>query len=232
MGLTITLHSMIKLIIFDLDGVVVDTEQIHYRALISACADITGLDSKLISKFIAADGTSTSTKLTSMATSLQLLPETIAAIDNLKQTLVIKEFSSMVPNSVLTELLLRLKADGYIIAIGSNSRKLNVDYILSRLEVSNLFNVVVSGSDVTLQKPAPDIFCKIMHLTGMAANDTLILEDSPAGIAAAISAGAHFLKINTCADTTISNIQNAIIKADCSSPDGGARVKICGRGLH
>lgn len=218
---------MIKLIIFDLDGVVVDTEVIHRQSLISACSSITGLDSKLISTFIISDGTSTSAKLTGIATSLQLRPETIAAIDTLKQTLVIDKFSSLEPNNTLTDLLLRLKADGYIIAIGSNSRKLNVDYILSQLEIIDLFNVVVSGSDVTLQKPAPDIFCKIMHLTGVAANDTLILEDSPAGIAAAISSGAHFLEINTCADTTISNIQNAIIKADCNSTDGRTRIEIC-----
>lgn len=212
---------MIKLIIFDLDGVLIDTEEIHYSCLISACLTYVGNNINILD-LIKKDGTSTKHKLNLLKRTVGLDQQIIEKIDLLKQEMVLAEFSKISQNNNHIGMLSSLLAEKYILAVGSNSRKQNVNTILSLLGIKEYFSTILSGDSVIYTKPNPEIFTRIMEKHSILPRETLILEDSSAGVEAVYHAGAHLLKINSCTETTFENIKNEIYKINGSDP--GSRI--------
>ncbi len=217
---------MIKLIVFDLDGVLADTENTHYSAVCDAVHLETRLSYEDIFRVIKKDGTTTRQKLINLQNEFDLFDNTISSIDKLKQEMVLQTFGLLTPNSLQLEMLSKLENFGYHLAIGSNSRRENVNAIINALKIGKYFSPIMTIENVFRSKPYPEIFTRIMDQLGFKPTETLILEDSPSGQAAAISSGAHLLKINSCDETNLENILYAIKQADYSSADGRNGVEV------
>lgn len=219
---------MIDLIIFDLDGVLIDTEHIHYSALCDSINEITQLSHEEIRKVIITDGSTTKSKLRLLKSKYEFTDEICEKINSLKQQRVAKEFSKILPEPELTQMI-SILSKKYHLAIGSNSRCTSVNTIVDSLGIRHFFRYVISIDDVGIEKPDPAIFLYIMDLLDVHPNNTLILEDSPRGIDAAQRSGANVL-ITTCQETTLENIENEIkrIETDNSCTDGGSGDQILG----
>jgi len=219
---------MIKLIIFDLDGVLVDTEQIHRQSLIDAVKTITGRRTSEYEHLLKIDGQTTKQKLNLLKHRLVLDDLEVQLIDDRKQQNVIRYlFRGLKTNPSQYEMLSSLK-ENYKLAIASNSRKENVITILNILGITNFFSLILSNNDVTNPKPDPEIFIAAMATENVSPNETLILEDSEAGKYAAITSGAHVLAIDSLDMVTLTNIQNEIrkINANNRSADGRDGIKV------
>ena len=93
--------------------------------------------------------------------------------------------------------LARARRLGIRCAIGSSAPRENVDLCLQSLGLTGLFGAVVSGADVARGKPAPDIFLKAAADLGAVAPECLVFEDAPAGIVAAHAAGMRVVALET-----------------------------------
>ena len=98
------MESKIKLIAFDLDGVLADTEEFHYHSLIHAIRQHTQLSEQQIIEVVKKDGTSTKSKLDIIKTIYGASNEVIAKIDIAKQDQVLQEFKNMKPSDIQQQL--------------------------------------------------------------------------------------------------------------------------------
>jgi beta-phosphoglucomutase len=91
------------------------------------------------------------------------------------------------------ELIDALHAAGFALAVGSSGPPENVGLVLDRLGRRDKFAAVVTGRDVTRGKPDPQVFAIAAERLGLPAARCLVVEDAPAGVAAAQAAGAKCL---------------------------------------
>lgn len=215
---------MINLIIFDLDGVLVDTEELHYESLLYCISKITTLPAWAIKTVVHQDGTTTKHKLSELQKTFGTSTDDLNKIDNAKQELVLEKLKKLTPNKNQIKMLKEIELLIPILAIGSNSRKENVEIILDALQIREFFSYVVTANDVQHGKPDPELFKKIMTVAGCEPANTLILEDSPAGKSAAISSGANLLPISNVSETTLGYIQDALHKYDSYNSGSNGRT--------
>ncbi len=185
---------MLRGIIFDLDGVLTDTAELHFRAW-QRLADEEG---------IAFDRAANERlRGVSRADSLRLLlggrEVPAGAFDALlerKNGYYLAQLTDLGPGDVLPGAE-RLVDDalrrGLSIAVGSASR--NARTVLARLGLTERFHAIVDGNDVERAKPAPDVFLLAAQRLGLAASSCVVLEDAAAGIDAARAAGMRTVGI-------------------------------------
>lgn len=201
-----------KLVIFDLDGVLVDSRHLHYIALNEALEPQFRIG---IEEHLARyDGISTSRKL-QMLTVEKGLPEDLhQAIWEKKQANTIR----LIPSTIhadpgLMKILLTLRARGLKVFCASNSIKDTMKQFLSALGILDLFDFLISNQDVKSPKPAPEMYLRCILEAGVSPMETLIVEDSPIGKKAAYMACAHVLPVGSRRDVTLEAIDAALIKA-------------------
>jgi beta-phosphoglucomutase len=211
---------MIKLIIFDLDGVLAKTEHIHDEALTYAIASTNIAGFKDI---IDMQGTTTRHKLQVLKERFNLPDETLSLIDQNKQSEVLRRISDEVTPHIRQHNMLKDLSKRYVMGVGSNSRRENVDAIIGKLGVAKYFFKILANNDVIRHKPDPEIFLTIITSAGVSPEETLILEDSIAGKEAAKQSGAYVFPVEHIAEVTLENIEHAIqqISANNYCPDGG-----------
>lgn len=202
---------MIKLILFDLDGVLVDAKEIHYVALNKAIAKyspdhyISRQDH--LSKY---DGLKTFEKLHKLSIEKGLPYELHDKIWREKQEQTMLEFAKIQPNVELQELMSQLKSDGLLVACCSNSIRKTVYVALSKLGLVEYMDLMLSNEDVAMSKPHPELYWKAMSIFGVTPEETLIVEDSPPGLLAASRSGANILRVDGIKDVTLHNIKTKI----------------------
>lgn len=203
---------MIKLVISDLDGVLLDLKELHYEALNRALATI---DEKFIispeEHVKTFDGLSTKKKLKILAELKDFPLDKADEINDLKQDFTVellKDFSKI--NYNIVDVLIKLKSEGYLIYVASNSIKNTIDLALEKLGVTNLIDRVYSNQDVKSSKPHPEIYLKCMVDAGVSPKQTVIIEDSKHGREAAVKSGAHVCGIDHSFDFTYEKIKFVI----------------------
>ena len=205
-----------KLIIFDLDGVLVEARDIHYEALNRALAEV---DEKYVigreEHLSSYDGLSTSKKLKKL-TKEKGLPESLhGQVWEGKQKCTHKVISDTVePSSLIHMLLRRLKAEGYTIYCASNSIRSSVKLMLLKTGYIEFIDEYFSNEDVKNPKPHSEIYLKCMVHAGVNPEDCLIVEDSHIGREAAAKSGANVLGVKGLEDVNIKNVFAAIEDAD------------------
>jgi len=182
---------MIKSIIFELDGVLIDSREIHYETLNSA---IEKVDPNLkISKnehLAKYDGLSTTKKLQILNKEKNLDPKHFDFIWKEKQKATIDIFDNLKSNDELIRIFANLKSKGYLIGVCSNSIRNSVKIVLLRLGLLEYVDVFLSNEDVARPKPYPEIFWQCMQRLNTTSLETLIIEDSHVGRTAALNSGA------------------------------------------
>lgn len=189
---------MSKLIIFDLDGVLVEAKEIHFDSLNLALKDI---DEKFVISWEdhlrTYDGLKTYDKLNLLHKfkGLSLEKDIIEKIFNDKQVYTLQALSNLSRNLKFIDLFQNLKLNGYKIACCSNSVSKTVNLALEKLGIIEYFDLVLSNENVKYSKPHPEIYWKAMSYFGALPSDTLIIEDSPTGLTAAFRSGAKVLRV-------------------------------------
>ena len=203
---------MVKLIVFDLDGVLVDAKEIHYESLNKALEQI---DEKFVinreEHLTKYDGLPTKTKLNLLSTDKGLPQSTHDKIWELKQTLtfdVIKE--QLKEDLKLKDVLRKLKKDGYKIYVASNSIRESIKLMLHKTGLLEYVDHYFGNEDVKYSKPHPEMYLKSMVHAGVKPNETMVIEDSFHGRQAALDSGAYLCAVETPNDVTYDKITNLI----------------------
>ena len=137
-------------------------------------------------------------------------PKLHSYINERKQVLTRKMFSKQEPITEICELFVRLEKLGYKIGVCSNSVRRTVLTSLSGANLIQHCSVILSNEDVKNAKPHPEIYWKAMSMMGVLPEETIIIEDSPAGLLAAQRSRANYIRVDNPYDTTIDNIISKI----------------------
>ena len=200
---------MIKLILFDLDGVLVNTKNIHFDALNEALGERAVTRDQHLSLY---DGMTTMNKLRLMGFSES---ESKKIFYN-KQLYTYRRLDSIESNDDIIDLFLELKKEGYEIGICSNAIKKTVVKCLSRVGITHLCDFYLCSGDVVNPKPHPEIYWKAMSTVGVLPEETLIVEDSHVGLLAAHRSSANVIRVNSPDDVNLGLIER--IKGQTPTP--------------
>ena len=179
-----------KGVIFDLDGVLIHTDEFHYLAW-KSIADKIGapFDRKINEKLRGVSRTeSLEIILSGAATTFSDTEKKMLAEE--KNALYRDYLSGLTPADITDETLstlTALKNKGVKIAVGSSSK--NARYILERTGITDLFDAISDGNNITHSKPDPEVFLKAAEYLCLPPRDCLVVEDAEAGIDAACAGG-------------------------------------------
>lgn len=182
---------MQKLIIFDLDGVLVESKNLHYTVLNNALKQIDG-------KYVIGyqehlglyDGLSTTQKLKLLTEKKNLPTELYNKIWDLKQGATFEAIKNYPPDKYLIKLFSDLSKLDFKIAIASNSIRKTTKLFLCALGIMPYIDYYVSNEDVRYPKPYPEMYWKCMTALKCLPKDTVIIEDSHIGREGALQSGA------------------------------------------
>ena len=198
---------MTKLIIFDLDGVLVEAKQIHYDTLNQALRELG--EQYVISEaehLSIYDGLKTTQKLELLTKNKGLHTEFYDDIWYRKQHLTIEAISQLQLDLQKIELFKELRDRGYKLACASNSIRRSVLVMLAKIGIIEYMDLIISNEDVKNSKPHPEMYWKAMSMMSVLPEETLIVEDSPHGLLAASRSRANVLRVDNPKDLVISKI--------------------------
>lgn len=205
---------MIKAVVFDMDGVLIDAKEWHYEALNKALA-LFGFEISRYDHLTAFDGLPTSRKLEMLSVMSNLPRDLHPFVNKMKQAYTMDMvYERCRPRFVHEYALSRLKAQGYQLAVASNSILPTVKTMMEKADLGRYLDVMLSADDVKLPKPSPEIYLTAMERLGVAPDECLIVEDNENGIRAARASGAHVLVVGDVSEVNFENIQAAIRRAE------------------
>jgi HAD superfamily hydrolase (TIGR01509 family) len=206
--------KMIKLVIFDLDGVLVDAKEIHYESLNKALSQIE--EKFIISRhehLTKYDGLTTKTKLNLLSTDKNLPTSTHEKIWSLKQDFTFDVIKEKLTDDVrLKNVLKKLKENGYKVYVASNSIRETIKLMLYKTGLIEYVDYYLANEDVKNTKPHPEIYLKAIIHAGVKPNETLIVEDSFHGRQAALDSGSYLCPVETPNDVTFEKINKQIME--------------------
>jgi HAD superfamily hydrolase (TIGR01509 family) len=177
----------LKHVIFDCDGVLVDSEPLSMRADVMLLKQH-GIDISEAEAHNRFVGTTFQAMLDMMTEQFgTVFPPDLHAVKNTMVEQLYRNELKIVPG--VRDVLDALKARGISVSIGSNSPKKRVELAVELVGIADRFDRIVSYEDVTNGKPAPDIFLRAAGLAGVAIDECHVVEDSLTGVTAAVAAG-------------------------------------------
>lgn len=182
-------------VIFDMDGVLADTAEQHFESWLAVAprwgVQITRAD------FRATFGRPNHEGIPILF-HRPVPPDELKEIDRLKEQ-AFREIvrRSLEPLPGVVELVRALDGRGFRLAVGSSGPRENIELILEALGIARHFGAVVSGWDVSRGKPDPEVFLKAAARIGVEPACCVVIEDVPAGVQAARSAGMKCIAVTT-----------------------------------
>ena len=196
---------MVKLVIFDLDGVLIDSKEYHFDALNLALGDKYKITKDEHSSDY--DGLPTKGKLKLLSERKGLPTSSFDQIWKDKQENTLKIFkNSILKDYELMSYFQQLIDAGYKIAVASNSIRNTVKIILLRLGLLEFVDIYVSNEDVLRNKPYPEMYWKCMIALGAIPDNTVIIEDSVVGRQGALDSKCHLIPVENRKDLDQSKI--------------------------
>lgn len=201
---------MIKAVIFDMDGVLIEAKDWHYEALNKAL-NLFGFNISRFDHLTKFDGLPTKDKLNILTTEYSLPIELHSFINEMKQNYTMEIVHTKCKPLFIHEYALsKLKMEGYKLAVASNSIKNTIITMMEKAALSNYLEIMLSNEDVVKGKPDPEIYTKTINLLGLTPEECVVVEDNENGIRAAKAAGAHVLIVNEVTDVIYRNIRQFI----------------------
>lgn len=200
------MNTNIKLIIFDLDGVLIETKELHFKAFNEALDDKYKIS--LSEHLSIYDGLKTTQKLDLLTKNKGLPKEDHAKVWERKQKITLEHLQSIKANDALIDCFHKLSQEGYKIACCSNSVRKTVLTILHKLCIIHYFDLIISNEDVKNGKPHPEMYWQAISKFSLLPKEVLIIEDSPNGLLAAQLSGANVFQVKSPKEVTYSNIKN------------------------
>ncbi len=179
---------MLKAVIFDMDGVLIDSEPVHYQANRKLMESMGyELPYEYYKQFIG----STCTRMWQTIIKDYAIDKTVKWLfdesDKICENIVNEGGYPQVKGAV--NLVKILKDAGYILAVASSSNPERINRNVNNLGIKDCFERLVSGENVANPKPAPDVFLKAAEAIGVSPGECIVIEDSDNGVKAAKAAG-------------------------------------------
>lgn len=179
---------MLKAVIFDMDGVIVDSEPIHFeidKRVLRSC-NINATDEMLLPYV----GTTSPDMWMDLKEKYEL-PMSVDELMKLQSELKIQVLNECGLEAIdgIKELLSDLKQNNIISAVASSSPRFFIEMVLKITDIREFFTDILSGEEVERGKPFPDIFLKTAEMLGVCPEECIVIEDSENGVKAASAAG-------------------------------------------
>ena len=189
-------RNKLRAVVWDMDGVLVDSEPIHLEAL---NAVLKGKGEALTEEeFLKYIGTTVETTWNDLNTRFPNLGFDMEEYKRRYELEIIPRLRQPLQKQPGVDRVLGWMRDrGLRLALASSSRRSWVDATLEGLGLTEVVPVVVSGEEPVLGKPAPDIFLLAARRLGLRPDECLAIEDSPAGVASADAAGMRVVAVRT-----------------------------------
>ena len=186
---------MIRGILFDLDGVLVNTHKLQSETTLMALENFCKKNNYI--KTILNQTITTKEKLKILSEAGYIKRNQINKIYKLKK----KFFDKKIINKKLFSkekynLISKLKKKGFLIAVVTNANFKTTNIILKKLKIKNFLNLVITNKDVKKNKPNPEPYLKAMKTLKLKKKCCIIFEDSPVGLLSARRSGAKVIKTN------------------------------------
>ena len=202
---------MNKLVIFDLDGVLIESRELHYQSLNDALKSIS-------LKYVIErdehlsiyDGLNTTKKLKLLSETKGLPTEYHDTVWQRKQLATFDLIRKFEIDTKLVDICIKIKSAGYMIAVASNSIRESVKLSLLKIGIMEYVDYYVSNQDVVHPKPYPEMYWQCMTALKALPRDTLIIEDSHIGRQAAMDSGALLLAVENSNDVTWDKINSRL----------------------
>ena len=182
---------MIRTVIFDMDGVIIDTEPIHHHAFFTQFAELgITVSDALYASFL---GSSTRNVFQQLKQEFAL-PQEVPALLHRKRELFNQAFDEDASLDLLPgvrALIQDLQAHGVQLVLASSASKATIARVFNRFGLAPYFSHTVSGEDFAQSKPNPAIFLHAAELAQTPVSECIVIEDSANGVAAAKAAGIY-----------------------------------------
>ena len=200
----------IKAVIFDMDGVLIDAREWHYDSL-NAALELFGSEISRYDHLVTFDGLPTKKKLEMISLEGGFPTKLHDFVNDLKQQKTLEiVYSKCKPVFQHQFALSKLKAEGYALAVCSNSVRKTIEIMMDKSGLMPYLDFFLSNQDVVKGKPDPEIYTKAIARLGLQPQECLIVEDNENGIKAALASGAHLLRVDNPDDVHYYNIVDKI----------------------
>ena len=197
---------MIRAVIFDMDGVLIDAKEWHYEALNKAL-ELAGFTITREEHETTFDGLPTKKKLELLSDRYGLPRRLHGFLNEITQQHTMDLVHQHCKPTFHHEYALsRLKRRGYRLAVASNSIRHTVRVMMEKSHLAEYLDLQLSNEDVAQAKPHPEIYMKAIRTLGFAPTECLVVEDNDNGIKAATASGAHVLVVTDVNDVHLDNI--------------------------
>lgn len=179
----------IKCVIFDMDGVIIDSEEIHKKAYYETFVSIGVVVSNDLYKTITGSSTINAFQKLVAHFKLDLNPEELVTEKRKRYVNFFENDPTLHLVKGVEELIQHCYHKGFTLVLASSSAMVNIDRVFNRFNLTKYFKAKISGADLTASKPHPEIFEKAALLGNTPKENCIIIEDSDNGIKAANAAG-------------------------------------------
>jgi len=182
-------------VIFDLDGVLVDTGWAHKQSWYDL-AEKEGFS--MTDEFFYSTFGMQNYQIIPMLLGQEVSSREISRLSNWKE----KHYREIIaeklaPAEGAKSLLSDLKNEDFLLAVGSSAPRVNLELVLERTDLQDYFDAYVTGQDVTKGKPAPDTFIKAAEKLSLSTDSCVVVEDAVQGVEAGKAAGMPVVAVTT-----------------------------------
>lgn len=186
---------MIKAVIFDMDGLMIETEHLQSRAFEEVLKEY-GKEPIFNQDGVVQHVGWTAKNIWRLFKDRYNLEEDVEVLLNKKQQKYIKLLEKrIIAKDGLLKLLKLLKSHKCKIAVASSSVLSHIELIVTKLNIKKYFHVLISGEDLKRSKPYPDIFLKAARELDVKPAECVVLEDAEAGVSAGVRAGMKVIAV-------------------------------------
>ncbi|WP_372754392.1 HAD family hydrolase [Mariniflexile sp.] len=180
---------MLKAVIFDMDGVIIDSEPMHHKAYHDMFDEVNITVSNELYESFTGQSTLNICKRLCDVFELSETPEYLVSLKRKHYKRFFETNSDLALIDGVEDLIKDYHSNGLKLVLGSSAAMSSINQIFDRFDLNQYFIAKLSGADLKESKPHPEIFINAVKASGYTANECIVIEDSTNGIEAAKGAG-------------------------------------------